>query len=456
MDILLVDDEKINLITLRDGLEDAGHTVTACPDAEQGLAAAAASSFDLAILDHKLPGGKTGLDMLKEIKRSAPQTDVMIMSAFGTIDIAVSAMKNGAFDFITKPFSLDEILLKIEKLARHRELKRENVQLRREVQGRFSFVNMIGRSERTREVFRLIESFAASPSSVLITGESGTGKGLTSRVIHYNSPRSALPFVEIHCGAIPENILESELFGHKKGSFTGANQDREGKLEAAAGGTVALDDIDTMPMPLQVKLLRVLQDGRFERIGSNRTLELKARVITTAKPTIEQDVAAGRFREDLYYRINTLRIDLPALRERTEDIPALADFFIAKYGPVIGSAAKAFKPDAMEALMNYPFPGNVRELEHMIERILHLSKGDCVMLEDLPREIVAPSKALITMNPGDLETGKRSYTRMMEDAEKKFIQWAVRKAGGNQSEASRLLDMPRSTLQEKIKRYNID
>ena len=456
MDILLVDDEQINLVTLRDGLENSGHSVTGCSSAQDALDAAKASVFHVAIVDYKLPGAITGLDILREIKRFNPQTDIMIMSAFGTIDVAVQAMRLGAFDFITKPCSLEEILLKIDKLRTHQELVRENVALRKELEGRFAFSNMIGRSKRSQEVFDLIESFAGSSSSVLISGESGTGKGLTSRVIHYNSPRHNRPFVEIPCGAIPENILESELFGHKKGAFTGAHQDREGKLEAARNGTVVFDDIDTLPMVLQVKLLRVLQEGCFERIGSNRTRALNARVIATAKPTIDLDAREGRFREDLFYRINTLRIDLPPLRDRRDDIPALSDFFIAKYQPLVGSRVTGLDPDAMRALVNYPFPGNVRELEHMVERILHLCKGDRISLMDLPREVVNPGQGLVTLNLTDFENGQRSFSKMMEDAEKTFIQWAMKKAGGNQSQASRLLDIPRTTLQEKLKRYDIE
>lgn len=455
MRVLIIDDEEINRVTLVDYLNETGRFDAAfCPSAEEALSCLKSQSFDIAIVDYKMPG-MNGLEFLDISLGKYPEMDIAIMTAYGTIDVAVKAMKAGALDFIQKPFTAEALCIRLEQYARHKALIKENVQLKTELESRFCFHKMVGKSKDMEDLFTQARTFAESDSSVLIIGESGTGKGLLARGLHYSGKRKNEPFVEIHCGAIPGNILESEFFGHTKGAFTGAIRDREGKLEAARGGTVYLDDIDSMPLELQIKLLRVLQENEFERVGSNRTIKFKARIIASVKPGIAEKVWEEKFREDLYYRLNVLNILIPPLRERVEDIPPLLEFFLREHKTRIKSPVESFSPDAMRTIIEYPFPGNVRELDHLVERVLQLCMGKVVELSDLPAEICSPDMLNLNICMKQISKNDVSLNDLIEKVEKNLFTWALSKTSGNQSKAAKLLGVPRTTLQEKIKKYGI-
>ncbi len=385
--VLIVDDEKNYLIVLEALLEDEGYQVFTADNAERGLEIALNQEIDVVVTDMKMPL-MDGMVFLERLHRMKPDLPIIMMTAYGTIEKAVEAMKKGAFDYICKPFENEEFKIIIQKAIEHFRLLKQNKEMTQELIGRYSFHNIVGRSAVMQKVFYIIEKVAPSKSTVLITGESGTGKELIAKAIHYNSPRFDKPFVSVNCGALPETLLESELFGHEKGAFTGAIQQRKGRFELAHGGTLFLDEISEMPLHLQVKLLRVLQEMEFERVGGSQTIKVDVRVIAATNRELKTEVEAGRFRADLFYRLNVVNIHVPPLRERKEDIPLLINHFIEKYSKEMGISEKVrIDKEALKLLMEYHWPGNVRELENVIERALLLCSGGEIRLGDLPPEI---------------------------------------------------------------------
>jgi two-component system NtrC family response regulator len=389
------------------------------------------------------------MELLEEAKKIKPEVPVIMMTAYGTIEMAVEAMKKHAYDYITKPFQNEELKLTIRKALENYRLVKENRRLSEALSERFGYRNIVGKSKPMLNVYDLIGKVAQSKASVLITGPSGTGKELIAKAIHYESPRKDRPFVSVNCGALAETLLESELFGHEKGAFTGAIAMKKGRFELADGGTLFLDEIGDMSPPLQVKLLRVLQEMEFERVGGTKTIKVDVRVLSASNRNLKDDVAGGVFREDLFYRLNVIRIEVPPLRERTEDIRLLVIHFIEKYG---NSRKIELAPQAWEALYTYPWPGNVRELEHVIERAVVLNSGGLIDLKDLPVEF--------TKSKGDLDVDRfippdAPLQPTLEEIEEKLIRRALKHSGNIQSHAADQLGITKSLIQHKMKKYNI-
>ncbi len=384
--LLIVDDEKNYLLVLEDLLIEEGYNVVTADSAMKGLERAQDNDLDVVITDMKMPG-MDGMALLDRIHSLNPDLPIIMMTAFGTVEKAVEAMRKGAFDYILKPFKNEELKLTIRKAIDHYNLIRQNRYLTRELHGRYQFSNIIGKSAPMQRIYQLIEKVAPSKATVLITGESGTGKELIARAIHYNSTRREMPFISVNCGALPETLLESELFGHEKGAFSGAISLRKGRFEMADGGTLFLDEISEMSPPLQVKLLRVLQEMEFERVGASVSLKVDVRVVAASNRILKEEVAEGRFRSDLFYRLNVVHVALPPLRVRTDDIPLLVSHFLDKYTQEEGRSAITIAPDAMRHLLDYSWPGNVRELENVIERAVILSNGEQILDKDLPSEV---------------------------------------------------------------------
>jgi len=384
--ILVVDDEKNYLVVMEALLAEEGYEVLTAARVQEALEIAASHDLDLVITDMRMPE-MDGMEFLDRLRGKHPELPVIMMTAYATVEKAVEAMKRGAFDYITKPFKNDELKLTVKKAIEMHRLVRENRMLSQELQERFQFANIVGKSKAMRQVFEVIAKVAQTRASVLITGESGTGKELIARAIHFNSPRRDKPFVSINCSALPETLLESELFGHERGAFTGAYTQRKGRFELAHGGTLFLDEVGDMSPALQVKLLRVLQEMSFERVGGTRTLSVDVRLVAASNRDLRQQVAAGHFREDLYYRLKVVHIEVPPLRERRDDIPLLVQHFLKKTATANDLPRKKINPEALKILYNYPWSGNVRELENVIERTVILCDGDEIGPEDLPEEI---------------------------------------------------------------------
>jgi DNA-binding NtrC family response regulator len=441
--ILIVEDEDKLRRVLELQLQSAGFEVEKAGTAEEGLRLA--DRADLILTDLKLPG-MDGLELLAQLRRQSLLAPVIVMTAFGTVEAAVEAMKMGAVDFLPKPFSLDHLMAVVNKALELRSLRDENRQLREELGRRYEFANIVGQSAAMQEIFSTILRVAPTRTTVLLCGESGVGKDLIARAIHHHSPRRDRPFVKINCTAIPENLMESELFGYEKGAFTGAAAPRAGKFEQADTGTAFLDEIGDVPPSIQVKLLRVLQERELERLGSNKTRQVDVRVIAATNADLRAALEQGTFREDLYYRLNVLPLNIPALRERKEDIPALARHFVAKYAP-----NSTLSDDAIEKLMEYHWPGNVRELENVIERSLVLSTGSRLEAADIrldmsPRGRSAPAAADAFLPDG----------MTLDEHEKQIIREALRRAGGNKSQAARLLGLTRNALRYRLTQIGIE
>jgi DNA-binding NtrC family response regulator len=386
--ILVVDDSHRVCDQFAEVLEPEGYAVEKAAGGEEALRRIANRFFDVVLTDLRMPG-PDGMDILKHLRENSPETMVIMITGFGSIKAAVEATKLGAFDFLTKPVKFEEIIHVVRRALEHRSLKRENTALKQELSRQYEFKNIVGSSDPIKRLFRMIEKIAETDSTVLILGESGTGKELVARALHYNSHRKDKPLVPVNCGAIPSELLESELFGHEKGAFTSAIRTRVGRFELASGGTIFLDEIGDMSPNLQVKILRVLQEHAFERIGGTRTIKVDIRVIAATNKDLERAVREGRFREDLYYRLNVIPLVVPPLRERREDLPLLVAHFLSQFSGQRGRhrQIKSLGPDVMERFMAYSWPGNVRELENVIERIFILSEGDEICLDDLPRRL---------------------------------------------------------------------
>ncbi len=444
--ILLIDDDDSLRRVMEYSLAEAGYRIQAAASGEEGLRLLEKEIFDAVVTDITMPG-MSGMEVLARVHERDERLPVVVITAYGTIESAVLAMRKGAFDYITKPFNRDELRLTLDKALRMRRLEKENAELRAEVTDRYRFESIIGVSEKIKEVLVLAGRVASSSASVLITGESGTGKELLAKGIHYNSSRSEGPFVAVNCAAIPENLIESELFGHVKGAFSGAVKDREGKFESAAGGTLFLDEIGDLRVDLQAKILRALQERQVDRVGGNRPIDLDVRVIAATNKDIERAVKEGGFREDLYYRLSVVTLHTPPLRERRDDIPLLIDHFLKKYNP---GAEPRFDAGALSAMKAYGWPGNVRELENVIERACVLKRGDVMTLADLPEKLKKEKTAVenIILNLPDDGIS-------LEDLEKSLIVKALERHRGNQTRAAEYLGITRPTLIYRMEKYGI-
>jgi two-component system NtrC family response regulator len=387
--VLIVDDERNYLAVLEELLSEEGYQVITAEGAKSGLECIEENDLDVVITDMKMPG-MDGMEFMERIRLRQPDLPVIMMTAFGSVEKAVEAMRKGAFDYILKPFKNEQLKLTIGKAIGHYQLVRQNRQLARELQGKYHFGNIIGKSAQMQRIFELIEKVAPTKATVLITGDSGTGKELIARAIHYNSPRKERPFISVNCGALPETLLESELFGHERGAFSGAVSQRKGRFELAHEGTLFLDEISEMSAPLQVKLLRILQEMEFERVGGSHTLKVDVRVVAASNRNLKEESASGRFRSDLYYRLNVVHVQLPSLRERKDDLPLLVNHFLAKNSQENRQERASISSSAMERLLEYHWPGNVRELENVIERAIILSDGRQIQVKDLPSEVREP------------------------------------------------------------------
>ena len=451
--LLVVDDERSMRELLSIVLRREGYDVTLAENGRAAIEHLESGRFDLLISDIKMPD-MTGVDVLRAAKRLDPDILGIMITAFASADTAIEAMRLGAHDYLSKPFDVDELKMKVRNALEQRQLRQENVLLKRALGSTHQFANIVGRSDKMLAIFKLIEQIAKTDSTVLVTGESGTGKEWVARAIHFYSLRRERPFVAVNCGALPETLLESELFGHMKGAFTGASANKKGLIEAAEKGTLFLDEIGEMTPMMQVKLLRVLQEKKFRRLGGVEELEGAMRVITATNQDLTRMVADGKFREDLYYRINVIPIHLPPLREREEDIPLLADYFLAKYRDQMGKDIHGLSQETMELLDAYEWPGNIRELENVIERAVALEKSQTILPESLPEHIakrVAKGPAAAGLLP---ESGF-NLEEHVEGLEKEYITQALVRAGGVQVKAAELLGMSFRSFRYYAKKYNL-
>ncbi len=449
LNILIIEDGRSQREMLRDFLMKEGHNVAEAENGDQGIRRLQAGHFDLILLDYKMPG-MDGMEVLKEVKKINPELDVVIITAYGTIETAVEAMKAGAIDYITKPIEFEELLILVERVSERRTLMRENEIMRQELKERgVTTDKIIYRSPKMRDLINMAGRIAGSRTTVLLQGESGTGKELFARLIHHLSPRAAKPIIAVNCGALPETLLESELFGHEKGAFTGAASRRTGRFEEAEGGTLFLDEIGEISPAVQVKLLRFLQEREFQRLGSNQTVHADVRVISATNRNIEAKIKEGAFREDLFYRLNVVTLSIPPLRERKEDVLVLIDHFMNRYSSETGKAITGLTSEAQDALLKYDYPGNVRELENIIERAVVIVRDTVISLEDLPfREM---EEHLI---PG-VKTEAGLLRQSVEELERKMIVEAMEKAGDLQIKAAEALGISERMLRYKLKKYGL-
>jgi len=451
--VLVIDDEGNMQHMLKTMLEKSGYAVECASDGVEGLEQMAAHDFDYILCDIKMPR-MDGMAFLREAVVRHPEKVYIMMSAYGTVEIALEAIGKGAYDYISKPFKTDEVLLTLKKAEEREVLRKENLRLKDRIgliEKRYSFGNIIARSEAMACVFRLVEKVAEHKTTVLVTGESGTGKELIARAVHANSPRAARPLVGINCGGIPENLLESELFGYRKGAFTDANRDKPGRFEEADKGTLFLDEIGEMPFSLQVKLLRVLQEEEIMPLGGTGSKKIDVRVIVATSKDLEKEVAAGRFREDLYYRINVVTIHLPPLRTRKGDISLLIGYFVDVFNEKLKKQVEGPSSDAMAMLMGYDWPGNVRELENVIERAVLLAAGPLITPEELPQRLVRQTLHAEPLSFGD----DLSIKKASRDLQRHLIAKALEATDGNRTQAARLLEISRPMLISKIKEYGL-
>ena len=450
--ILLIDDEKNYLLVLETLLKDEGYQVTALNDPETALAFLEESEVDIIVTDMKMPK-ISGQEVLEYVKQRWPHIPILIMTAFGSIENAVATMRYGAFNYITKPFANDELLLSIKNAAELAKIHRQYRILHESLEERFGKHQIIGRSNAIKDMMKLVTRAAPSRATVLITGESGTGKELVARAIHFSSPRSQQPFISVNCMALSPTLLESELFGHEKGSFTGAVAMRRGRFEQANKGTLFLDEVGELTPELQVKLLRVLQERKFERVGGTEELDIDIRIVTATNQNLQSMVQNGTFREDLYYRLNVVHIPLPPLRERRDDIPLLVAHFIEKIASENDIKSKNFTDEALNYLTGYEWPGNIRQLQNVIERCLVLVPNDIISIDDLPSEIKdeeAQFKSAVDLLPVEID-----LAATLEKIEATLIRRALARTNFTQVKAAELLGLSKSLLQYKLKKYNI-
>jgi len=449
LSILVVEDGGSQREMLSEFLTGAEYDVMTAENGEKALEKLKKNYFDLVLLDYKMPG-MDGMEVLQETKRLNPEIDVILMTAYGTIETAVKAMKAGAADYITKPIELAELLILIDRVSERRTLEKENVILREALRGKgVTTDQIICRSPTMNELINLSGRVARSNTTILIQGESGTGKELFARLVHSLSPRSGKPMITVNCAALPEALLESELFGHEKGAFTGALQRRIGRFEEADEGTLFLGEIGDLPPSVQVKLLRFLQEREFQRVGGNQTIRSDVRIISATNRDLENKMAEGSFREDLYYRLNVVAMTIPPLRERKEDLPPLIDHFLKRYSAEMGEEPRSVGPEARDLLLKYDYPGNVRELENIIERAVVIARGSMISIRDLPF-----SKDQITPNKND---GKafRTLRESVEELERDMIRKAMEETSNHQTRAADLLGISERMLRYKLKKYGL-
>jgi len=455
--ILVVDDEPNYLIVLSELLKDEGFEVLTAQTGEEGFKVVEETDLDIVLTDMRMPG-MDGLALLEAIKNYNSDLPVIMITAFGEVEKAVVAMKAGAYNYLAKPFNNEELLLNIRKAIEHYSLLRENLRLRGEARVRYGFASIIGKNARMQEIYQLIEKVAPTTASVLITGESGTGKELVARAIHINSPREKAPFISVNCAALPETLLESELFGHERGAFTGATAMRKGRFELADTGTLFLDEIGDIPLPLQAKLLRVLQERSFERVGGARPINVDVRIITATNRELKDEVDEGRFREDLYYRLNVLQIHLPPLRERADDIPMLTEHFINKFAKMLNKPELRISGDALRYLVGLSWEGNVRELENTIERAAILCSDDVVQKGDVLPDMGAAKEAAKWSPDGDFEKflpSNMPLPEVLSGVEEQMVKRALEDANHVQARAAESLGITKSLLQYKMKKFNL-
>jgi two-component system NtrC family response regulator len=449
--ILIVDDEKNYLVVLEALLGPQGYEILTAGSAKEAIRLIQEADLDLIITDMKMPG-TSGMELLEASKEIKPDLPVIMMTAYGTIEMAVEAMKKRAYDYITKPFQNEELKLTVKKALENYRLIKENRRLSQALLDRYKYGKIIGKSKPMQGIYEMIRKVAQSKASVLITGPSGTGKELIAKAIHYDSSRKDRPFISVNCGALTETLLESELFGHEKGAFTGAVSMKKGRFELADGGTLFLDEVGDMPPPLQVKLLRVLQEMEFERVGGTKTIKVDVRVLSASNRNIKEVVAEGNFREDLFYRLNVINLEVPSLTERTEDIRLLVNHFIEKYRQDEGKERIELSPEAWKILYSYTWPGNVRELENIIERAVVLKADRVIGPEDLPPELSEKQQEVEVERFIPLDA---PLQKTLEQIEEKLIRRALDQCDNVQSHAAEMLGITKSLIQHKMKKYNI-
>lgn len=453
--ILVVDDEESIREFLEIMLKKEGYEVVCAEDGAKAKDILARRSFDMVVSDLQMPH-MTGMELLKHVKDSYPDLVFMMITAFGTTESAVEAMKMGAYDYITKPFKIDEVRLNIQNALRSRNLEVENRVLKKELVREYSFQNMVGNSEAMHKIFDLVKRVSQAPSNVLITGESGTGKEVIAKAIHYNGPLKDKPFVSVNCGAIPESLMESEMFGHKKGSFTSAFSDKPGLFEVADGGTLFLDEVGELPLNIQVKLLRAIQERVVRRVGANEDTSIDVRIIAATNRDLEQMVKDGTFRQDLYYRLNVIQIKTPPLRDRRDDIPLLANHFLRKYNERLTKQIGGISEDAMEVLKKYDYPGNVRELENIIERTVALEGGATILVESLPPFVSTPAgRKMASSKEIDIGPEGLDLDKVLGQIEKELLVKAIHQANGIKKKAAKLLHITFRSMRYRVEKYNL-
>jgi len=446
--ILLVEDEAVQRKALAAHLEEENYTILMAESVEIALKIVTSKTIDIVITDFNLPG-ENGQVLLEQVKSINPTIPVILITAYASVDHAVQSMKSGAYDYLTKPINIDELLLILKRALQHKNLISENLRLQQTLEQQFSFKGIIASSKNMQEVLNLAGRVAETKASVLLCGESGTGKEILARAIHYSSLRKEAPFVAFNVAALSPALIESELFGHEKGAFTGADRLRIGRFEQANGGTIFIDEIGDIPTEVQTKFLRVLQESNFERLGGDKQIRVDIRVVAATNKDLKTMIKNGAFREDLFYRLNVVTITIPPLRERKEDIPLLSNHFIKKYSQKNNKEVKGISREAFDSLMKYDFPGNVRELENIIERAVILCRGEQITLDDLPQTIFQPITIEVSENSSGLD-------EQVELLEKKMIFAELRRSGGNQSKAARNLKTTERKLRYKIQKYKID
>jgi two-component system response regulator HydG len=447
--ILVVDDEPAHRQMIEAVLDAEGYEIVQAEHGGAAISAVENRFYDLVIMDVRMPD-VDGIEAMQKIKQISPDIPVIIMTAYASVGTAVDALKSGAYDYLIKPLDIDELKLLVDKALRYHQLEQENLFLKERLNNRFDFSKIIGRSPAMQKLFETIALVAPSEATVLIAGESGTGKELIANAIHQNSPRKDSVLIKVNCAALPETLLESELFGHEKGAFTGAITRKQGRFQLAHKSSIFLDEIAEMAPATQAKILRVLQEREFEPVGSTQTMKVDTRVIAATNRNLEEEIQAGRFREDLYYRLNVVTVDVPSLRQRRDDIPLLADFFLKRYAQKNRRVIKGFTPRATDLLMRYDWPGNVRELENIIERAVIMARGEMITPLEFSAELQALAEnaedAEIDLSPG----------RSLKEVEKVMILRTLKETGGNRTHAARVLGISRRTLQLKLKKYGIN